>query len=70
MTRKYSTAEYEINHGRKPRGLGDWGFIPSDHIRNGKIPAEAIAWSWDNYADAKREVAKRHPEITEWTVLP
>lgn len=70
MTREYDTTEYEYRHGRKPRGTCTWAFIPADSIWPGKMPADAIAWAWGSYADAKREVAKRHPEITDWKVLP
>jgi len=69
MSREWDTTEYEWSHGRKPRGTGSWAFVPADSIWPGEMPADAIAWAWGTYGDAKREVAKRHPEIDRWKVL-
>lgn len=69
MAREYDTTEYENSHGRKPRGIGSWAFVPADYIWHGEMPADAIAWAWGTYGDAKREVAKAYPAITRWTVL-
>ena len=69
MRREWDTTEYEWNHGRKPRGVGSWAFVPRDHIWIGEMPADAIAWEWGTYSDAKREVARRFPAIQEWKVL-
>ena len=69
MSREYDTTEYEMSHGRKPRGTGNWAFVPSDYVWRGEMPADAIAWTWGTYADGKREVATKYPEIGRWTVL-
>jgi hypothetical protein len=67
--REWVTTEYVCAHGRAPRGLGTWAFIPDDGIWPGEIPQDGIAWAWGTYSEAKREVAARHPEVTCWRVL-
>ncbi len=73
MRREFFTDEYELAHGRKPRGVGDWAFVPGNFAwpngNNDPMPQDGIAWVWGSYADAKREVAKRWPSVTFWRVL-
>lgn len=71
MSREFITTEYEWAHGKKPRGTGNWAFVPADYIWPNKntIPFDAIAWAWGSYSDAKREVTKRWPSVTVWKVL-
>jgi len=68
--RTYNTREYLNSHGSNPRGTGSWAFVPADYVWPNEMPSDAIAWAWGTYADAKREIANRHPEITAWVVLP
>jgi hypothetical protein len=70
MSAEFNTTEYEFAHGRKPRGSGTWAFTP--HFGWGSCPTaplEGIVWVTDTYANAKRECARQHPDITRWVVL-
>ena len=69
MTALFKTSDYEFTHGSKPRGNGQWAFVPADYCWGKDMPSDAIAWAYGNYSDAKREVAKRYPTIQVWTVL-
>lgn len=69
--RYFDTEGFEFSHGKKPRGVGSYAFVPSDYIwPGGTMPEDAIAWAWGTYTDAKREVARKYPKVTSWTVLP
>lgn len=71
MKRHFVTTEFEMSHGRTPRGYGSWGFAPYEYVNHQhEIPWDQIVWSKGTYTDAKRDVAKRHPDIPEWIVLP
>jgi len=71
MTPIYNTTEYQFSHGKKPRGIATWAFIPNDYCWPGDdMPADAIAWEWGSYSDAKRKVAAKWPAVTVWRVLP
>ena len=70
MSAEFITTEYEWAHGKKPRGIGSWAFVPSEYIwRSTTMPADAVAWAWGTYTDAKREVARKYPTIERWVVL-
>lgn len=71
MSREFITTQYEFSHGKKPRGLGSWAFVPADSIwpDTETMPSDAIAWAWGTYSDAKREVSKKWPTVSAWTVL-
>jgi len=70
MSREFNTTEFEFSHGKKPRGLGTWAFIPAAGYWPAEIPADGIAWAWGTYTDAKREVTRKYPEVDVWKVLP
>lgn len=68
----FTTTDYEFAHGRRPRGVASWAFIPADGVYGGDlagIPADGIAWAWGTYGDAKREVAGKWPGVSVWRVL-
>lgn len=67
---QFVTKDYQLAHGRKPRGLATWAFVPEDYVWRGFVPTGAVAFVWGLYGDAKREIAQQYPEIDCWTVLP
>ena len=67
--KNFNTTEYEFAHGKKPRGFGFWAFIPADSVWPKEMPYDAIAWEHGTYAEAKKEVSKKYPEIDYWKVL-
>lgn len=75
MSREFLTDDYENTWGRKPRGVGDWAFVPANYIwpsgQDGDWlpPYDSIAWAWGSYTDAKREVASKWPSVSAWRVL-
>jgi hypothetical protein len=71
MSAEFITTQYQWAHGKKPRGTGTWAFVPADSIWPDRdtMPADAIAWAWGSYTDAKREVARKFPNVDRWTVL-
>lgn len=68
--REFVTTEYQFSHGKKPRGSGHWAFVPADYVWPKEIPHDAIAWAYGTYTDAKKEVARKYPEVSRWSVLP
>lgn len=66
---QFVTKDYQLAHGRKPRGLRTWAFVPADYVWPGRVPTGAVAFVWGLYGDAKREIARQYPEIDRWTVL-
>ena len=69
--KEFDTTQYEWSHGKKPRGVGSWAFVPADYIwpKVETMPADAIAWAWGTYSEAKKEVSKKWPEVQFWSVL-
>lgn len=64
MKTTYYTNEYEASHGKSPKGYGSWAFSPYGD-------PDSIEWvNQSTYTEAKRTVAKIHPQIKEWIVLP
>lgn len=63
MTAEFHTTQYELAHGRKPRGFGQWAFQP-----RGKRGLDGIEWANGTYAQAKAKVAAARPEIEHWNV--
>jgi hypothetical protein len=62
MNKMFLTREYQLSHGRMPRGRGTWAFAPQGQRDN------MDAWVWINnatYGEAKRKL----PAGT-WIVLP
>ena len=45
---EFGTAKYEASHGKKPRGTGTWGFIPTG--------GGMVIWGYGSLTDAKRQV--------------
>lgn len=71
MNRTFNTREFELSHGSKPRGRGNYAFVPANYIwPDNTMPHDAIAWEWGTYTEAKRSLIQRFPTITEWVVLP
>jgi len=71
MKRQFVTTEFEMSHGKTPRGYGSWGFAPYTFVyQMHEIPWDEIVWSTGTYTAAKRDVAQRHPDVREWIVLP
>ena len=69
MTALFNTKEYEFAHGKKPRGTAVWAFVPADYCWGENMPHGAVEFVWGGYADAKREVARKYPEIDTWRLL-
>jgi hypothetical protein len=69
MSPEFNTTEYEFSHGKKPRGTGNWAFIPADSYWGSVIPEDGIEWLWGGYSDCKRELAFKYPAIEVWKVL-
>ena len=70
MHANWIITDYVAKHGRKPRGLGNWAFIPADSVwPTGQIPEDGIAWEYGTYSQAKTEVARRYPSVWTWLVL-
>lgn len=61
---RFSTAQFELSHGRKPRGRGGWAF--ADASSDGVY----FAGAGQTLAEAQAEVAAAHPEVKVWIVLP
>lgn len=71
MRAEFITTDYQFSHGKKPRGVGTWAFVPADHAWPGNtMPHDGIAWAWGSYSDAKRDVMREWPQVTYWKVLP
>lgn len=70
MGASFTTTDYQFAHGKKPRGTGNWAFVPADYVwPDGLMPEDAIAWYYGLYSDAKRSVSREWPAVTTWTVL-
>ena len=69
MTAIFNTSEYEFAHGKKPRGNGQWAFVPADYCWGENMPHGAVEFVLGGYADAKRDVSRKYPEIAVWKVL-
>ena len=63
MKTAYHTHKYEASHGTTPKGYGSWAFSPYDE-------PTSIEWVKGTYTEAKKVVAKMHPQIENWIVLP
>lgn len=61
MTATFHTAEYELSHGRKPRGRGSWAF----YVDGDELPVFSPSMT---YTDAKRWVRAQHPDATDFRV--
>lgn len=66
---EFQTREFENAHGKSPRGRGSWAFVPAGYIWPREIPEDGIGWAYGTYTEAKREIARRHPEVAVWNVL-
>jgi hypothetical protein len=69
MTAHFNTTEYEVAHGKKPRGTMVWWFVPADYCWGENMPDGAVESIWGGYSDAKHEVARKYPQISVWKVL-
>jgi hypothetical protein len=70
MAATFDTTQFVLSHGRAPRGIGSWAFVPAGYVYPGDdIPDDGIVWEWGTYGDAKRAAARRYPRVTDWTVL-
>lgn len=47
------TSAFERAHGRQPRGVGMWGFVPYALSRSDNY-LDHVMWHTGSYADAKR----------------
>ena len=63
---KFETRWFELAHGRKPRGYGNWAFKPEAPQEE---VTEWIVWANGTYTEAKREVAAKYPAVSRWLVL-
>jgi hypothetical protein len=69
MKPEYLTTYYEFAHGSKPRGRGAWAFEPVLGIWPADRPEGGIAWATGTYTEAKKQVARTYPNVSEWVVL-
>ncbi len=61
-----STIEFELSHGKRPRGVGRWAFA----TRRNPLPQE-IFWSdYATYGQAKRQAVARFGRTTTIYLLP
>jgi hypothetical protein len=67
--RTFNTTQYEFAHGKRPRGHGYWAFVPADYVWPKEMPDGAVEFVYGNYGEAKKELAGKYPEITDWTVM-
>ena len=70
--RTFDTTQYVWAHGKAPRGYGVWSFIYGDNsgpnewwLRHHRVDMFGMT-----YGDAKKEIARTHPSIKEWQLLP
>ena len=70
---QFETREYERNHGHRPRGEGQWAFMPMDEWR-GTVSDNVDEWVFTpcmmSYSEAKRWVEDNHPTVSMWSVGP
>lgn len=59
----FSTFEYEMNHGAKPRGKGSWAFIDAVHARKMNY-LDFVYWSpFGTYSEAKKMAAAHFKKV-------
>ena len=66
----FDTTEYQLSHGRQPRGYANWALVPADYDYRDDPPADGIFWHYGFYADAKKEADRAYPYVLRWKVLP
>jgi hemolysin-activating ACP:hemolysin acyltransferase len=54
---EFSTHEYEMNHGARPRGYGSWAFVALEFSRANNY-LDHVKWFTGTYGAAKREAAR------------
>ena len=59
----FDTRDYEMAHGRRPRGRGNWAFCPAEHYSAYAPPdfsLDQTFWAGPNltYTEARREAAR------------
>ena len=66
MKTEFCTRDYERSHGKKPRGVGVWAFMPG----NSGEPADWFFSPSMSFADAKAWVKAQRPDVQDWAVGP
>ena len=59
FTIEFNTRYYEMNHGRAPRGVGQWAFGETKDT-----PIEQVLWAHGSLTEAKREIKNRLAAMT------
>ena len=69
--RTFDTTQYLWAHGKAPRGFGGWSFVPGMPCCNEHWPLHLrVDLFGMTYGAAKKEIARTHPKVTEWQLLP
>lgn len=61
----FETREYEMAHGKSPRGTGNWGFSPYRTDEQRFARPENIFWHNGTYAEGKK-AAKARAKTGVW----
>ena len=67
--RTFDTTQYVWAHGKAPRGTGHWAFVPADYVWPKEMPYGAVEFAYGTYGEAKKDLAVKYPEVTDWLVL-
>lgn len=70
MTATYDTMNYQLSHGKQPRGHGNWALVPADYNYRAEPPADGIVWVWGYFTEAKQQASRLYPSVPRWKVLP
>ena len=62
----FDSRDYERSHGKKPRGVGVWAFMPD----NSGDPADWLFSPSMSFAQAKAWVKAQRPDVQDWAVGP
>jgi hypothetical protein len=64
MRVEFSTREYEMNHGAKPRGRGNWAFVDQRFARSADYLAR-VYWAGSDLllSEAKKKAAEHFKAV-------
>jgi hypothetical protein len=76
MSAQFYTREFEMSHGRSPKGRGSWGFIPVYMHQGVEISPEikentaVFVIGSMTLTESKKAIKAMYPEVAGWEVAP
>lgn len=69
MYASFDTVDYQMAHGKQPRGQGNWALVPADYNYGDTPPYDGIFWHYGYWSAAKQEAERAYPRVVRWKVL-